>query len=349
MKTALTDRLAADGARLTTYAGAETAAEFQDPAKELAAITRGVGVYDLGWRAKVDVRGEDRMRWLNGMVTNNVRDLKPNHGNYNFVLNSQGRIQGDLYIYNRGDHMLLDTERSQVEKLLKLLEHYIIMDDVELSDASDQITSIGIQGPRADGLLEAVGLQPDCADPLVVCDLTWNGQEIAVTRMANQDYLTYELWLAPGTAIGLWDALVNAGATPTGTDALEKFRVLAGVPKYGQDIRERDLPQETGQQHALDFNKGCYLGQEIVERIRSRGNVHRAFTGFRLGSSVERGTKLILNDKELGELTSIAEIGNKTLGLGYIRREAGGPGSKVRAGATEATITQLPFKEDVHG
>jgi aminomethyltransferase len=147
----------------------------------------------------------------------------------------------------------------------------------------------------------------------------------------------------------MWDALVAAGARPVGTDALEKFRVLAGVPKFGQDIRERDLPQETGQKRALSFDKGCYVGQEIVERIHSRGNVHRTFTGFQLAAPAVTGTKVIVNDKELGELTSVAQIGNRTLGLGYIRREAGGPGTKVHAGSTEATITTLPFKEEVHG
>ena len=349
MKTALTDKLAATGARIATYAGADTAAEFGDASQELAALTRAAGVYDLGWRAKIKVAGDDRVRWLNGMVTNNVRDLKLDNGNYNFVLSPQGRIQGDLYVYNRGDHMLLDTERSQFGNMLKLLEHYIIMDDVELSDMTDKITSLGVQGPNAAAVLKTLGIDPSTTAPLVVTDHTWNGRAISVTRMANDDYLTYEIWLPSEIVPAVWDALTAAGARPVGTEALEKFRVLAGVPKYGQDIRERDLPQETGQKHALNFDKGCYVGQEIVERIHSRGNVHRTFTGFRLDAPAERGTKLLANDKELGELTSVAQIGKRTLGLGYIRREAGGPGAKVRAGGTEATITPLPFKEEVNG
>jgi aminomethyltransferase len=136
--------------------------------------------------------------------------------------------------------------------------------------------------------------------------------------------------------------------TPTGTEALDKFRVLAGVPKYGTDIRDRDLPQETEQKHALNFTKGCYIGQEIVERIRSRGNVHRMFTGFVLDSPAERGAKIIVNDKEVGELTSVARVPvngtERILALGYIRREVGSSAAQVKVGETTATVASLPFK-----
>jgi aminomethyltransferase len=114
------------------------------------------------------------------------------------------------------------------------------------------------------------------------------------------------------------------------------------------DIRDRDLPQETAQQQALNFTKGCYIGQEIVERIRSRGNVHRTFTGFVLNGAADRGTKVIANEKEVGELTSVATVPvngtEKILALGYIRREAGAGGAQVKVGETTATVASLPFK-----
>jgi folate-binding protein YgfZ len=348
MTTALTENLAASGAPIAEYAGARTATDFGDPRAEFAAITRSVGVYDLGWRAKIIVAGQDRVRWLNGMVTNNITDLPLNRGNYNFLLSPQGRIQSDLYSYNRGDHFLLDTERAQLPKLTQLLDHYIIMDDVELTDATEKLTSIGIQGPRATEILKQIGIEPSCADPLVVCDLQWNGTPISVTRMASEQYLTYEIWLAPERANSLWDALVSAGAKPVGTTALENFRVLAGVPKYGQDITERYIPQETNQKQALHFNKGCYVGQEIVERVHSRGLVHRGLTGFVLEGSAERGAKVIAADKEMGELTSVAHVplasGDKWLALGYLRRDAGSPGAQVKIGDVSATVASLPFK-----
>jgi aminomethyltransferase len=289
------------------------------------------------------------MRWLNGMVTNNVRDLQLNHGNYNFVLSAQGRIQGDLYAYNRGDYILLDTEASQVKRLHELLDHFIIMDDVELTDISSEVTSLGLQGPDADKILDSAGIAHQCADPLVVCETEWNGNKFSITRMASDDFLTYELWLSPEIVHPLWLALLAAGAQPTGSAALEKFRVMAGVPKYGQDIRSKDLPQETGQEHALNFTKGCYIGQEIVERIRSRGAVHRVFSGFSLDASAEPGAEARIPPKpeKVGELTSVAHVplssGERWLGLGYFRREIGGPGTEVQFDGAVARIAPLPF------
>jgi aminomethyltransferase len=347
-KTALSDKLSAAGAAVGPYSAVETAANFGDANAEFVAITQSAGVYDLGWRGKIIVTGDDRARWLNGMVTNNIKDLPLNRGNYNFLLNAQGRIQGDMYVYNRGEYLLIDSERSQLEHLTKTLDHFIIMDDVELTDASEKITSIGIQGPRSAEILQTIDINPACPEPLAVCDVTWNGIGISVTRMLSEEFLGYEIWLAPENTAKLWDALVAAGATPTGTDALEKIRVLAGAPKYSVDIRDRDLPQETAQQQALNFTKGCYIGQEIVERIRSRGNVHRTFTGFVLNGAADRGTKVIANEKEVGELTSVASVPvngtEKILALGYIRREAGAGGAQVKVGETTATVASLPFK-----
>lgn len=347
MRTALAEHLNSQST-LGTYSGAETPARFADVAAEFAALTQAVAVYDLGWRAKIKVTGGDRVRWMNGMVTNNVRDLALNHGNYNFMLSPQGRIQGDMYIYNRGDSLLVDTELSQREPLLKLFDHFIIMDDVELADISAELTSIGVQGPRATEILKAVGIEPSCADPLVVCDVEWHGTTIQVTRMASDDFLTYELWMPPSVAPQLWDALVGAGSTPVGYEALEKFRVFAGVPKYGTDIREKDLPQETEQNHALHFSKGCYVGQEIVERIRSRGAVHRMFTGFRLTQEAAPGSEVLADGKKIAELTSVARVPvnghEELLGLGYIRREAGKPGSHFKIGDADVTVASLPFK-----
>jgi len=136
-----------------------------------------------------------------------------------------------------------------------------------------------------------------------------------------------------------------------GTEALEMQRIAAGIPLYGVDIRERDLPQETEQTRALNFNKGCYVGQEIVERIRSRGNVHRKFTGFLLEGAAEipPGAKIVSAEKEVGEITSVAALRTgaqgeeRRIALGYIRREVGVPGREVTIGSSKATVIQLPL------
>ena len=168
--------------------------------------------------------------------------------------------------------------------------------------------------------------------------------------MASDIAQTYEIWLAPENAAKLWNAILAAGAKPVGTDALEIFRVAAGVPRYGQDIRERDLPQETGQAQALHFTKGCYVGQEIVERIHSRGNVHRQFTGFVIsGAQPEPGAKIEVDGKEVGEITSSKQLptesGTEVVALGYVRKEAAEPGKSVQVSGSPAVVVRPPFKE----
>ena len=145
------------------------------------------------------------------------------------------------------------------------------------------------------------------------------------------------------------ESLTAAGATPVGYEALEMFRITMGIPAYGKDIRERDLPQETNQTHALHFAKGCYVGQEIVERIRARGNVHQGFTGFLVNGDVPSpGSKAQAGGKEVGEITSAARVptnsGDSTVALGYLRREAGGPGTEVQIAGASARVSALPFQ-----
>src|SRR6266436_3422217 len=143
-KTPLHETLAAQGARFGEYAGSETAAAFGDTSAELEALRHGAGVFDMGWRAKLIGTGEDRVRWFNGMVTNNIKDLPQAHGAYTFLLNAQGQIQGDMYVYNRGEYMLVDTDFSQAARVREIFEKYIIMDDVVIEDASEKLSAIGL-------------------------------------------------------------------------------------------------------------------------------------------------------------------------------------------------------------
>lgn len=346
--TALHDALLSSSARVGEYAGANTATDFGDARAEFAALRDDCGVYDLGWRAKIAATGKDRVRWLNGMVTNNIRDLEENNGVYAFLLNPQGRILGDLFAYNRGDSFLLDTDQSQAPKVLEGLGRYIIMDEVKLTNISDSLTAIGAAGPKARQVLAAAGFMVPELQSLQVSKVEWNGQNLDLVRTDNPALESYEIWLEPGRVNLVWDGLIKAGARAAGTTALELLRIASGRPRYGQDIRDRDLAQETGQERALNFSKGCYIGQEIVERIRSRGNVHRKFTGLVLEStSATPGARIESEDKEVGEITSVAEMptsgGEKLLGLGYVRREAAD--KPLTANGARVTPADLPFKD----
>ncbi len=342
-ETSLNNKLPEAG-RLVDYCGAQTPAGFSSPQEELAALRTGCGVFGLGWRTKLVVTGRDRARWLNGMVTNNIRDLAPGHGVYSFLLNAQGHIMGDMYVFNRGESFLIDTDRSQVEKLTQLLKKYIIMDQVVLSEAGQQLTAaLGLEGPNSKDVLVRAGFEPSELQPLEVEDRMWNDVAISLVRTPQGGYM---IWLSPENAGGMWEALAAAGATPVGAEALELWRIAAGIPRYGIDIRERDLPQETGQEHALNFTKGCYIGQEIVERIRSRGAVHRGFTGFCFTGQAPPsvGTKIERDGRAVGEITSVAVLpSGQAVGLGYLRREAGGPGTAIDVGGVQATVCEVPF------
>lgn len=346
--TELTERLAASGSRTGDYRGAQTVRVYSDRTAEFAALRTAAGVYDLGWRAKIALTGSDRVRWLNGMITNNVRDLGVNHGVYAFLLNPQGRIQADLYAYNRGEYLLVDTDQAQVEKLLGLFDHYIIMDDVEVANSSDKLTAIGISGPKSPEMLRAAGLEIPDLQPLQLQDSAWRETSATVARGDFPAVPSFEIWLAPANVALVWDALVKAGAVPVGSVAYELFRIALGIPAYGLDIRERDLPQETAQERALHFSKGCYVGQEIVERIHSRGNVHRTFAGFVLHGTAPAGEARIQSEgKDVGEVTSTATLpvadGELSVALGYIRREAAISGKELQIGQTKATVSPLPF------
>jgi len=333
------------------YRGATTAARFGDPQAEFATLRNSCGVYDLGCRAKISLTGGDRTRWLNGMVTNNIRDLDAGRGVYAFLLNPQGKILSDLYAYNRGESIDIDTDYSQVEKILATFDHFIIMDDVEVANRSEQLTALGIAGPKAAMVLAAAGFTIPEMQPLQAQAATWHGMECTLVRGEDEQHISYEIWIAPQSVRPLWDALRAAGATAVGSDALELQRIVSGIPTYGVDIRERDLPQETEQARALNFSKGCYVGQEIVERIRSRGAVHRKFTGFVTegAAQVAAGAKIVAGEKEVGEITSSGylQAADKTVALGYIRREVGVPGREVMIGTARATVVALPVENSV--
>lgn len=340
------------GYKVGEYRGATSAARFTDADVEFAKLRTECGVYDLGYRAKISLTGGDRVRWLNGMVTNNTRDLTAENGVYAFLLNPQGHILGDMYAYNRGESIMVDTDRSQLEKILATFDHYIIMDDVEVKDLSEQFTALGISGPKALEVLKKAGVEFPPLQSLQIhdiqCDCECGCLKCTIVR-GDSDLESYEIWLAPDFVSPLWNSLVANGATPVGGEALELQRIASGIPLYGVDVRERDLPQETEQARALNFNKGCYVGQEIVERIRSRGAVHRKFSGFvaDAGQMVAAGTKIVAGEKEVGEITSSAVVpfpsGPKNVALGYVRREIGTPGREVKLGSVTATVASLPI------
>lgn len=315
------------GAGLQPYRGRITPRVFSTPQQELASLAHSAAVFDLGYLTRIRMTGEDRLRWLNGMVTNTVQSLPIGYGNYTFILNAQGRIQGDGYVFRSEDHLLLETDRAQAPHLLAHLDHFIIMDDVELHELDETNTTLGLAGPQAPAILADLGLP--VPEPLAFSAGSLKGIPVTVVHAYGPLVPRFELWLSADHSALAWEALAAAGAAPAGFEAIEQLRILEGTPLYGADITDRYLAQETNQSRALNFNKGCYLGQEIVERIRSRATIHRTLRQFELHGPVPSpGTELRAegDDKLVGEITSAAHYAlpglPDTFALGFIRSEA---------------------------
>jgi len=186
---------------------------FGNATDEFAALRSTCGVYNLENRAKIQLTGSDRVRWLNGMITNNVRDLTAGHGVYGFLLNPQGRILGDLIAYNRGEHILVDTDTSQLETILATFDHYIIMDDVEVANISDKLSAIGLTGPNAGSVLKAAGFEVPDLKTLQIADLPWQQTNVSIVRGESVSFPSYEVWVAPEHAASVRETLTTV---PTG-------------------------------------------------------------------------------------------------------------------------------------
>jgi aminomethyltransferase len=251
-----------------------------------------------------------------------------------------------MYVFNVGESLLFDTDRTQVEGLLTAMKRFIIMDKVELTPV-EEIKALGVCGPRVEQLLSSIGLEAAGLALLEMRSQQWDGCEVRILRGPENKPGWYELWSNEACIARLNERIQSAGARPVGAQALEWWRILRGIPHYGQDIRDRDLPQETAQMQALNFTKGCYIGQEIVERIRSRGQVHRKFTGFEFAGAPPSPGKFEAGGRAFAELTSVARIPGRdrerVLGLGYVREETRATGPTVDLNGCKAVLADLPF------
>jgi len=248
------------------------------------------------------------------MSTNHIEQLTPGTGCYAFFLNDKGRILADANVLCRPDHFLLDVEPEARGPLYLHLDRYIIADDVTLEDVTDTLATIAVEGPRAVEVMERAGAPIPQAEYATVEWGDW-----LVARLNSTGSLGFFLFLPEADRPALIARLEAVGAQPGDSEAARVVRLEHGKPRFGEDISERFLAQEANQPHALHFSKGCYLGQEIVERVRSRGQIHRVLKPLTLetteppapGSKLENAT----------EITSAAyslALG-KVVALGYVR------------------------------
>ena len=283
---------------------------------------------DLSGRGKIRVTGEDRARLLHAMSTNQVETLQPGEGCYAFFLSAQGRILADASLLCFEDHFLLDTEPETRTKLYEHLDRYIIADDATLEDQTDRVATIAIEGPRAAAALAELGAPVPTAPYSFAL---WSRGTVARIDTTGQG--GFFLIVPVEQKQALLSRLTAAGFPPATPEDARIVRIESGRPRYGEEITDRYLVQETGQLQAVNFNKGCYLGQEIVERVRSRAQIHRVLRRLEIETSEPpaMGTKLKSGDADAAEIASAAfspALG-KTVALAYVRTQFADPGTAV--------------------
>lgn len=285
------------------------------------ALREATAWVDLSARGKIRVTGKDRARLLHAMSTNDVKNLAPGNGLYAFFLDNKGRILVDTYIYNPGESLFLDTEPETAGKLRDHLNKYIIADDAHLEDETAAWTAIGLEGPTSIGAAIEFGIS--VPDPEYAIREWGSG---FVAHVASTGSQGIRVFLPTSEKDQFIQHLTAAGIPKATAEEARAVRIENGKPRYGEEISERYLVQETQLLHAVHFNKGCYLGQEIVERVRSRGQVHRLLTPVRIESDAvpAPGTKLNVNGEAAAEIASavFSPALGEVVGLAYVRSHA---------------------------
>ena len=292
---------------------------------------------DLSARGKIRVTGEDRARLLHAMTTQDVQSLTPGQGCYAFFLNAQGRILGDVNIFSREDSFLLDTEPETRQKLFDHIDRYIIADDVTLEDVTGEMSTLALEGPQSTAVLERLGAPIPEAD---YATRTWN--EAIVARVSSTGSSGFFVFLPPAKRLDLIAALAAAGVAEGTPDVARTVRIEHGKPRYGEEITERYLVQETAQLNAVSFSKGCYLGQEIVERVRSRAQIHRVLRRLTIDATEPppAGTKLKSGEADFAEIASAvySPALGKVAALAYVRTQFAEPGTEMRLGDARVVV-----------
>jgi len=410
------------GARFTELNGAEAVNDYGDWLAEYAALCECAGVLDLSFRGRICLVGNDRVRFLHGQVTNDVKKLAVGSGCYAALVTAKGKMESDLNIFRLADELLLDFEPGLTEKVTQRLEKFIVADDVQIVDAAPHYGLLSVQGPKAEAVVRATGLIGRGALSTLRSNATEDGPRVLADQqvgptvvkisdatlgeiyLANQPRLlfsrssgresahsflqTSESRLASAATVDLnftgFDLFVpnssfgavagkliaaakqigglvapkqGEGGRACGWQAFETARIEAGIPRFGADMDETNLPLECGiEGRAVSYHKGCYIGQEVINRVHSFGHVTKELRGLRLADpagaglpSPQRGDKLFHAGKEIGYVTSAVKspVLNVNIALGYVRREANQIGTELvlrtAAGDRPAKIVALPF------
>jgi len=344
----------AAGAQLGEYFGCVLPARFTEPREEYRFARETAAVADKNYRAFFNFTGADRARYLNAVLTNNIRDLQPGQGNTSLLLTPQGHILAELDVYALADRLLAITYAMIRERAAAHLEKFIIMDDVTLEDVTNQLGVVSMEGPSTPEILANLGAhQWDVLGKLGHAEILLRGIDCRMVRRSPGGVPGAEFIASRAVLPQLWQLLVEAarkhGGGPIGYEALNSLRLEEGIPWFGYDFDEAVIPHEAGIEIShINYGKGCYTGQEIVERVRSRGHVNRKRVGVAFaGEAIPAARTLLLaGGAEVGTVTRAGfsyKLG-RPIGMAYIRREHNNLGSKLTWSGGDAEVIELPLK-----
>jgi folate-binding protein YgfZ len=312
-----------------------------------------VGVIDKNYRAYLDFAGPDRVRYLNAILTNDIKGLAENHANVSLFLNPQGHIQAEIETHVLADKLFCASYAMIRDRLIPALDKYIIMDDVTLTDRTAEFGTLALEGPQASELVEKLtGVKLSQLGELESRGVSVQGIACRVGRRTPGKDASGEFLLSREHLEQFWKILQDAagehGGGPVGYKALNTVRLEQGIPWYGYDFGEKQIPHEAGLEHShISYTKGCYTGQEIVERVRSRGQVNRARVSLRFdgGEAVEPNAALLSEGKEVGYVTraGFSPAANAVIGTGYVRREKAAPGTELQCAGGRASVIAVPL------
>ncbi|MEN8160860.1 MAG: glycine cleavage T C-terminal barrel domain-containing protein [Myxococcota bacterium] len=304
-------------------------------------------LFRLPSRVVIEVGGADRLRWLDGMISADVASLAVGEGAWGLLLTRQGRVVADLHVLSRADCLWLELEGSVAKTVEERLAGYVIADDVTLAERD--ASRLGLEGTGAASVLEAAGGAPVALAIDAWCELGIAGETVTVAAYGFTGQPAFQLFAPRAAEADVAAALLEAGAVETGAETLECLRVEAGLPRVGAELDESVLPAEARLEAAISETKGCYTGQEVVTRMRTRGRVAHLLVGLRLeaGPLPERGAEIIRDGARIGQLTSaVLSPAEGAIGLGFVKHDAAAAGTEVRVGGANARIVELPMRAD---
>jgi len=343
------------GAVLTELEGWSVPASYGDELFEYASVREsGAGVIDLSPRGSFQVSGSEAIQFLNGLITNDMKTLGENRWMPAALPNVQGRLIASIRVIRKPDDstgkkpvpvFMIDTEPATRGAVLKTIERFTLAGDFHVVDLTSQTALLSLQGKRAAGLIGSVMGESACGIPAYgAAQIDWQQQSLTVLRATHTGEDGFDIFVGADQATSLWDALVSARARPVGHQALDRLRIEAGVPRYGIDMDETNVVTETGLDEAVSYTKGCYIGQEIIARIKYRGHVAKRLVGlvFDRARKVDSDARIkSADEKEVGRITShtLSPHLGCTIALGYVKYDYLAPDTEVRVTSSEGDLT----------